>query len=399
MNIRDLTVREIFDSRGDPTIEAALTNKDGRVFTAQIPSGKSRGSREAAVFEYPKAAETLERLVTPKLIREKINSARDLDDLLIRLDETPNKARIGGNLALGVSIAAARALASEKNVPLWKLLADEFFLSVRARRPVIFSNFINGGAHADTNLAIQEYLVLMRPKESAADDIRTLIRFYRELGAELKRRTGLKRLPLGDEGGYAVDFKNNFEPIALLESLIKKLGLEKNCSLGLDVAASQFFASREYAFEGTKRTTEKLSTVYDEYLRASPLLASLEDPFHEEDANGFATFSKKHPDTLVIGDDLTATNPALIKQYAEEGCVSGVIIKPNQIGTVSETCEAIKVAHKHDVKCIISHRSGETEDTFIIHLARASGAYGVKIGAPAKERMLKFNELIRLYDG
>lgn len=398
MKITEITAREIFDSRGDSTIEVTLTDDGRRTFAAQIPSGKSRGAKETAVFGYGEACMALKKTVLPKLIREKVGSVQEVDNLLVRLDGTPNKAGLGGNLALGVSIAAARALAFEKNKPLWEFLSDEFFPSAHAHRPVVFSNFINGGAHADTNLAVQEYLVLMRPAGSATDDIRMLIRFYRELGAELKRLTGLKRLPLGDEGGYAVDFNNNFDPIALLGSLIKKLGLEKNCSLGLDVAASQFFANGEYAFEGTQRTTEKLSTVYDEYLRAAPLLASLEDPFHEEDAGGFTAFSKKHQDTLVVADDLTATNPALIKQYAENGCMNGVIIKPNQIGTVSEACEAIKVAHAANLKCIVSHRSGETEDVFIIHLAKAAGAYGVKTGAPTKERLVKFNELIRIYE-
>lgn len=397
MNISNLTVREIFDSRGDPTIEVALTNERGRAFAAQIPSGKSRGAKEAASLNCEDARTALRKTVMPRLVGERVESVRELDDLLIRLDGTPNKAKLGGNLMLGISIAAARSLAFEKNVALSELLAEEFFPAARRSQPVIFSNLINGGSHAATNLDIQEYLVLAAPGASVTEDVRTLTRFSETLGGALRERTGLKRLPIGDEGGYAIDFKSNLEPIALLASLIKQQNLGARYAIGLDAAASQFYRNGAYSFEKKPRTTSELAEIYAEYFRSVPSLASIEDPFREEDAGGFAALRAAHPDKLVIGDDLTATNSALIKRFAERGAVNGVIIKPNQIGTVSETCRAIAVAHAHDLKCVISHRSGETEDAFIIHLARASGAYGVKIGAPVRERISKFNELIRLY--
>ncbi len=264
---------------------------------------------------------------------------------------------------------------------------------------MIFSNLINGGRHAENNLDIQEYHVLAESRKSIRETIKNIIEIYKKLGDFLREEYNAAILPIGDEGGYALNFKNNFEPVEVLEKLVFKSGLEKVFSVGLDVAASNFGKDGKYLFEGNKMNREELLLVYGGYLKKSKLLRSIEDPFSENDFEGFKQIKKTSPRTMIVGDDLTVTNPALIKKFATDGLIGAVIIKPNQIGTLSETCEAIKAAGENNLKYIISHRSGETEDNLIIHLAKASGAYGVKIGAPVRERITKFNELIRIYEG
>jgi enolase len=290
-------------------------------------------------------------------------------------------------------------IAGEKRKEIWQILREEFFPNKKPanKKPLIFSNLINGGLHSRNNLNIQEYMVVARPLSSLAETVKKLIDFYRQLGIFLKKESGVKNIPIGDEGGYAINFKNNFEPIAILEKLIYKYRLQKKFLIGLDAAATNFYKGKKYLFDRKRFSVEQLTAEYVYYFKNSKLLFSIEDPFAENDSKGFSLLRKKLPEALIVGDDLTTTNPAAIKKSAAQKLINSVIIKPNQIGTVSETCEAIKTAEKYNLKTIISHRSGETEDNFIIHLAKASNAAGVKIGAPARERLLKFNELIRIY--
>jgi len=397
MRVRDVSVRKIFDSRGEPTIEVGVKNESGREFCAQIPSGKSRGKNEAVIFSYGKCVRVLNGIKS-KITKRGFDSIGALDKFLIKLDSTDNKGKLGGNLTLGLSIAFARALAFSKNKKIWEVLNKEFFGGRDSRvRPRIFSNLINGGAHAKNNLDIQEYLVVVEPDGSLVKNVGDLIAFYRELGSLFGRRLGVAQVPIGDEGGYSLNFKDNFEPLKILDSLITKRRL-KNFKLGLDAAASEFFANGKYSFDGKKISGDELAKIYVGYFRRLPRLMSIEDPFAEEDFYAFGKlFEKVGGRKLIVGDDLTTTNPETIEQVAENKLANAVIIKPNQIGTITETCEAIKIAYEHKFKTIVSHRSGETEDNFIIHLARASGAYGVKIGAPQKERESKFDELLRLY--
>jgi enolase len=397
MKIKEIKLRSIFDSRAEPTIEVSVKNESGREFGAQTPSGKSRGKREAAVFDYKKCARVLSGIKN-KLLRRGFGSIEALDKFLIKTDGTDNKSKLGGNLMLGLSVAFSRALAFSKNKEIWEVLSGEFFnKSVLHRKPYIFSNLINGGVHANNNLNIQEYLVVVEPKGALIKNIENLIALYRDLGSVLGRRLGGAQVPIGDEGGYSVNFKNNFEPLKILNLLIVKRRL-KNFKLGLDAAASEFYSNGKYWFGGKKISSEELAKIYAGYFRRLPRLASVEDPFAETDFYGFGELCEKiGGKKLIVGDDLTATNPELTEQIAENKLANAVIIKPNQIGTITESCEAIKTAHSHKFKTIVSHRSGETEDNFIIELARASGAYGVKIGAPQRERMFKFNELLRVY--
>jgi enolase len=400
MQLEDIKVKEIFDSRGEPTIEVEVFDEKFNSFSAKIPSGKSKGMKEAVTLPFGEAKKVLDILLKKELIHKNFSSFKDVDNFLINLDGTENKEKLGGNLILGISIAFARALAAKENKELWQILKEAYWSGIiLSKKPLIFSNLINGGAHAENNLDIQEYMVVVNPSEENYENaITTLIDFYKKLGDFLKIKYGLEKLVIGDEGGYSLNFENNFEPIKIMEGLINSSGLKGFLSLALDVAASNFYKDGKYNFGGNEISSEKLNQILLDYLVHSGLLMSIEDPFSENDFEGFKKFNSNCPDKWVIGDDLTVTSPALIEKFAKEKLISGVIIKPNQIGTLTETCQAIRVAQENGLKTIVSHRSGETEDNFIIHLAKAAGVDGVKIGAPVRERITKFDELIRLYD-
>ncbi len=396
MTIESLRVREIFDSRGESTIEVSLNNGDRRTFRAEVPSGRSRGSKEAAVLPITKLR-SAEKILKRAISGKDFKSVGELDRLMIKVDGTANKSRLGGNLILGTSIAFTRALAFERKQEVWQTLQKEFFRGkINAKQPLIFSNLINGGEHADNNLDIQEYMVVVRGSSPGAT-VKKIISFYKTLGAALKKRYKTPLLPIGDEGGYSTNFKNNFEPIVILERLIKDLGLKNDFSIGLDAAASSFYSKGRYLFDGHKMYSDELSRLYMKYFRTCKLLLSIEDPFYEEDYGGFELVNSALRGKIVVGDDLTVTSQRLIESNARAGLINAVIIKPNQIGTVSEACQAMNTASRNGLRCIVSHRSGETEDIFIIHLARAGGVFGLKIGAPTRERILKFNEFVRVY--
>jgi len=397
MKIKDITVREIFDSRGEETIEIGISDVRARTFRAQVPSGKSRGKNEAAVFSYGQAQKSIASL-RKQLLRRNFSSVRSVDQFIATIDGTETKKKIGGNTALGISVAFSRALAFEKGKELWELWKGEFFKDKKAgKHPLIFSNLINGGAHSRNNLDIQEYMVVVKPRGTMVSAIRRLIEAYRELGDILRAKYKIQNIPIGDEGGYTPDSKDNFEPIRILEKLIYKLRLKNEFLVGLDAAANNFYRSGMYAYDGERINSGDLARTYSNYFKQSKLLFSIEDPFAENDFLGFLNIRNKAKYAWVVGDDLTVTNAFLIKRFSEEGLINAVIIKPNQIGSISQACEAMNVARERNIRSIVSHRSGETEDPFIIHLARAGNADGVKIGAPVRERITKFNELARVY--
>jgi len=397
MTIGDILVRKIFDSRGEPTLEVVVTDSNGRSFSSQIPSGKSTGRGEARAFSFEEAEGVIPELQR-KLRRKRLESVKDCDAHLLDLDGTPDKSRLGGNVMLGISIGVGRALAFERKKDLWEVLREEFFPEIRdEKKPHIFSNLINGGAHANNNLDIQEYMVAVHGKESYVESTSSLERLYKDLGISLRREKNLSGLPLGDEEGYCVDFEDNFEPIRFIENEIRKAEMVGVMYIALDAAASGFFKEGSYIFDGKELSRKEMVKVYEDYFSRSKVLASVEDPFAEDDPQGFRELRDALKDKWIVGDDLTVTDAARIEKLQESGSINAVIIKPNQIGTVSEACEAIRVARKYGIKTIVSHRSGETEDVFIIHLTKAAGADAVKIGAPLNERIAKFNELIRLY--
>ena len=422
MTIKDIKIEKIFDSRGNPTVEASIFNEGGVEFKGAVPAGKSRGSGEAYVADFSDAKNSVDEIIKPHCVGNSFSTIREFDDYLIKLDGTANKKKIGGNVILAFSIAFTRALAFERQKLVCEVMREEFFFDLEeSKLPMIFANLINGGAHADSNLDIQEYMVIANPVGSIEEIVERVSGLYKNLGDYLKKEYKLKHLDFGDEAGYVLDFKNNFEPIQILENIIKldkfdpvrnspprgsfgprlragavSNGVEKEFLIGLDVAASNFYKGGFYAWEGKNISAEQLEDVYSGYFEKSRMLYSIEDPFEENDGESFRKLKSEANGKLIVGDDLTVTNPKKIAGYA--GTINAVIIKPNQIGSVSEACDAILKARENGMKVIISHRSGETEDNFIIHLAKASDADGVKIGAPARERMFKYNELIELYE-
>lgn len=400
MRIKDVYIHKIFDSRGEPTVEIELITATGS-YRGSAPSGKSRGSGEAAVLPFVEAVVAVEQRIRPAMARRSIASITEFDAELRSLDTTPNLQVIGGNVALACSIAAVHALAADEGKEPWEVMRDEYFYDIpdgqAYNMPNIFANLINGGQHAANNLSIQEYMVVVDPAGDMEESIASLIRFYRTLQRDLEQHARVSSLPMGDEGGFSLSFPDNAEPMRVLDRLIAKEGKDQVYRIGLDVAASSFHTRGMYQFGGTAYPTEGLQKVYDAYLREFDMLCSIEDPFSENDPHAFARLQSRRPGLMVVGDDITVTDPERIRMCAQHGVIGAVIIKPNQIGTVSDACAAIQTAQRYGVKTIISHRSGETEDPFIIQLAKASKAYGVKIGAPARERMVKYNELIRLY--
>jgi len=396
MKIENVTVSEISDSRGDRTIEVTLKTASG-VSSTKIPSGKSRGKNEAVPLGAKSASEVLGSGLLDKLKGLDIGSIREIDEFLINRDGTKNKSKLGGDLLLGISISFARALARERDKELWEVLRNEFFKSIEIDMPPkIFSNMINGGAHADNNLDIQEYQIVGMLQEGPEATTNALKTLHKKLGENLSKELELEDLPVGDEQGYSPDFKNNLEPLRLLSNLIRESGYEEFV-LGIDAAATSFGKGGEYNFEGDKHDASSLLTIYSKYFSECDKLKFVEDPFTEDDIEGFkGIFEKFGDEKVLIGDDLTTTSAESIEKH--KSLINGVIIKPNQIGTATETCEAMIEAKKSGIHRIVSHRSGEVDDTFLIHFAKAAAAEGVKIGLPViKERAVKFEELIRIY--
>ncbi len=398
MRIKDLCINEIFDSRGEPTLEVGIINEANQSFLSQVPCGKSKSPKEPRVLSCNLAQEILNHLLKKELVGKEFKTITQLDSFLLKLDSTPKKEKLGGNLMLGISIAFSKALAHESNQELWQVLKREFFKEDQEDNlPYIFSNLINGGLHAKNNLDFQEYMVIVKPTKDINQNIKILKSFYKDLGLFFKKERKLSEIPLGDEGGYSLNFKNNSQPLETLTWLIKRKGLENEFSLALDIAASSLKQKDYYLIEGKPLDSLSLEKLFLEYFKNFPLLYSIEDPFSEDEPKSFGRLLSQTKNKLIVGDDLTCTNPKFIKQAGEQKLINGVIIKPNQIGTVSETVLAIKTAKTLGLKVIISHRSGETQDNFIIHLAKASNAFGVKIGAPFGIRLLKFEELARIY--
>lgn len=397
MTIGDIQIKKIFDSRGDTTIEVVVTNEHKQSFSCQVPSGKSTGEKEAVAFGYEKARQVLAGVISKQLVGKMYHSAQEVDRALLDIDDSPKKIIIGGNVALGISLAAARALAAEKRLQLWELLGREFFPGQKTRRyPFVFSNVINGGSHATNRLDIQEYMVVMRPHDNLFAGIERLGAFYRSLKELLQKRRDAANIPIGDEGGFDTDFSSNEEPLEMLEHVRKKDFAD--FSFAVDAAASQFFKNNAYVFEGKEISTTQLSGVYEGWRKKFGSLISIEDPFAQTDEQGFRELRGRDKTLWVVGDDLTCTNAARIAELAKSGVINAVIIKANQVGTVTETCRAMQEAKARGLKVIVSHRSAETDDHFLAHIARAANADAVKMGAPARERLGKYNELLRVYE-
>lgn len=379
---------KIKDSRGEDTLEVEISG-GGQTAWASVPSGKSTGSREAVALSVDEAIRNIDEIIAPQLINKKINFI-EIDRLLLYLDGTEDKSNLGANAILGVSIAVLKLEAKIQNQPLWKYihLIATWKPGFQVNLPRFFVNVLNGGVHADFRLPFQEYMFIVKPVDGIAEAIEKIQNLFVKLEEKLKKEN--YPFIMGDEGGFSVESTDIKEPFRILGDL--------HNNLAIDVAAGEFFENGKYNIFGQEYSSEELTEVYKNLIKEFPL-KSIEDPFAENDFDGFKDLVIGLPsdEVLVVGDDLTTTNPEMIKKAIDKKMINTVLIKPNQIGTVSETLEAIRLSHQAGLKTIISHRSGETMDSFIADLAIGVGAYGVKFGTLfQEERKEKYKRLIEI---
>ncbi|ABK53681.1 enolase [Acidothermus cellulolyticus 11B] len=401
--IEAIGAREILDSRGNPTVEVEVLLDDGTVGRAAVPSGASTGAFEAVEKRdgddryggkgVRQAVQAVTDQIAPEIIGFDATEQRVLDARLIELDGTPNKSRLGANAILGVSMAVARAAADSADLPLFRYLGGPNAHLL----PVPMMNILNGGAHADSNVDIQEFLIAPIGAATFAEALRYGVETYHALKAVLKGR-GLAT-GLGDEGGFAPNLAHNREALDLILEAIGKAGFRpgRDIAVAIDAAATEFYRDGRYILEGQPRTAAELIRYYEELVASYPLV-SLEDPLAEEDWDGWRELTAALGGTVqLVGDDIFVTNPERISRGIQTSVANAVLIKLNQIGTVTETLDAVELAHRAGYRTMISHRSGETEDTTIADVAVATNAGQIKTGAPARsERVAKYNQLLRI---
>jgi enolase len=384
--IEEIKARPILDSRGDWTLEVFVGLENGLNSKSSVPAGKSRGTHEVKSVDPEIAIKNIKKFILPKLKGLDPVNIEKIDEILLNLDGTKDKSSLGGNTLLAVSIGCLKAGAKIKKIPLWKHLREVYSLKVGSKeKPRLFANLINGGLHAGNNLHFQEYLIIPKTK-IFLDSARIIQKIYQELALYLRENIGKESINVGDEGGFAPNLDNDLEPFEIFRKVIKKNGLTEEIDFGLDSAASNL-----------NLKNQDLSLFYRKIKEKYPLIY-LEDPFGEENFSDFSLLMKSiSKNTWIAGDDLTTTNTERITEAAQNKSINAIIIKPNQIGTVSETISAIKLARAEKWKIIVSHRSGETVDDFIADLAFGVGADGIKLGAPARgERIAKYNRLLQI---
>lgn len=416
--IESVHAREILDSRGNPTIEVDLKTSKG-IFRAAVPSGASTGIYEAVELRdgdkkrylgkgVLKAINNVNNIIAPKVVGFDVTKQRELDDLLLSLDGTDNKGKLGANAILAVSLATARAGAAEKGLPLYKYIAhisgydgDNFVL------PVPAFNVINGGSHAGNNLAMQEFMILPVGAPSFSEALRWGAEVYHTLKSVINQRYGQDATNVGDEGGFAPNIQNNKEGLELLVQAIDKAGYTGKVKIGMDVAASEFWRDedKKYDLDFKNKTPdaknrlsgEELSNLYKSFIAEFPVI-SIEDPFDQDDWDTYAKLTAAIGEKIqVVGDDLLVTNPVRIKTAINSKACNALLLKVNQIGTLSESIEAARLAREAGWGVMVSHRSGETEDTFIADLVVGLRTGEIKTGAPCRsERLAKYNQLLRI---
>ena len=405
--IVDLYSREILDSRGNPTVEVEVELEDGTRARAGVPSGASTGAFEAVERRDGDAARYLGKGVEGAVaavnedIRPEIAESfdaedqRGIDSFLIALDGTPNKAKFGANAILGVSIAVAKAAAKSAGLPLYQYLGGPNAHVL----PVPMMNILNGGSHADSNVDIQEFMIAPYGADSFKESLRWGSEVYHSLKSVLKER-GLAT-GLGDEGGFAPNLESNAAALDLICEAIEKAGFKPGAEVGLalDVASSEFFADGKYTFEGGVKDTDYMVDYYKKLVAEYPLV-SIEDPLSEDEWDAWKALTDVLGDKVqIVGDDFFVTTPERLAKGIELGAANALLVKVNQIGTISETLEAVEMAHRNGYRTMTSHRSGETEDTTIADLSVATNAGQIKTGAPARgERINKYNQLLRIED-
>jgi enolase len=403
-SIEAVLARQILDSRGNPTVEVEVVLDDGSHGRAGVPSGASTGAFEAVELrdggsEYggkgvTRAVDGLsDDEFLDAILGHEADDQRLVDQALIDLDGTPGKSRLGANAIIGVSMAVARAAADSANLQLFRYLGGPNAHLL----PVPMLNILNGGAHADNNVDIQEFMIAPIGAATFSEALRWGAETYHALKSVLKQR-GLST-GVGDEGGFAPDLEHNQAALDLIVEAIGKAGFTpgRDIALALDVAATELYSDGAYLFEGRKLTAAELSATYKQWVDAYPLV-SIEDPLSEEDWAGWEQLTAEAGSLVqIVGDDLFVTNPERLRRGIGEKAANALLVKVNQIGTVTETLDAVSLAHRAGFACMISHRSGETDDTFIADLSVATNAGQLKTGAPARgERVAKYNQLLRI---
>ena len=395
--------REILDSRGNPTVEVEVILDDGHVGRAAVPSGASTGAFEAAELRdggnrylgkgVLKAVSHVIDDIAPEIEGLEAQDQRIVDETMITLDGTPNKSRLGANAILGVSLAVAKAAAESADLSFFRYIGGPN----AATLPVPMMNILNGGAHADTNVDIQEFMIAPIGAPSFRESLRWGAEIYHSLKSVLKKR-GLAT-SIGDEGGFAPNLESNRAALELIIEAIDKAGFKagKEIALAMDVAATEFYENGQYSFEGNQHSSSQLIEYYKELVASYPIV-SIEDPLSEDDWDGWGAMTRELGKSIqLVGDDLFVTNPTRLARGIESHTANALLVKVNQIGTLTETLDAVSLAHRAGYKSMMSHRSGETEDTTIADLAVAAECGQIKTGAPARsERVAKYNQLLRI---
>lgn len=401
--ISDVIAREILDSRGNPTVEVEVVLDDATVARAAVPSGASTGAFEAVELRdgearyngkgVQKAIRAVEDDIAPEILGFDASEQRLIDQVMLDLDGTANKAKLGANAILGVSLAVARAASLSAGLPLYRYVGGPNAHVL----PVPMMNILNGGAHADTGVDIQEFMVAPIGAENFAEALRWGTEVYHSLKSVLKGK-GLAT-GLGDEGGFAPALDSNRAALDAIAEAVSKAGftLGKDVALALDVAATEFFENGKYSFEGKQRSGEEMIAYYADLVANYPMV-SIEDPLSEDDWATWKNITTELGSKVqLVGDDLFVTNVERLSRGINESTANALLVKVNQIGSLTETLDAVSLAHTHGYRCMMSHRSGETEDTTIADLAVATNCGQIKTGAPARsERVAKYNQLLRI---
>ena len=401
--IQKIHAREILDSRGNPTIEVDVFTPKG-FGRASVPSGASTGTnealelRDAAPNRYEgkgvlTAVKNVNTIIQKELLGLDVRNQREIDELMIELDETDNKSSMGANSILGVSMAVAKAAADSLDIPLYRYLGGSNAFTL----PIPIMNVLNGGKHAGNELAIQEFMIQPKGAETFYEALQIGVEIYHVLGKSLGKKYGKSSTNVGYEGGYAPKMSESTEALDSLVQAIEEAGYtESEVTIGIDAAATEFYEGGFYTIDGKKFTAQELLDYYVELVNSYPIL-SIEDPFFEEAFEDFGALTNELWDTIIVGDDLFVTNIERLSKGVDMGAANALLLKINQIGTLSESFDAASMASRNGYTVIVSHRSAETEDTTISDLAVAIGAEMIKTGAPARgERTAKYNQLLRI---
>ena len=411
--IKQVTGREILDSRGNPTVEVDIVLDNGATGRAAVPSGASTGEREALELRdgdkkrylgkgVLKAVANINDTIAPAIIGMEVSEQQKIDEKMINMDGTPSKEKLGANAILGVSLACARAAAGDKAMPLYEYIRQKYDLKLNDYiMPVPLMNILNGGAHADNNVDLQEFMIAPVGANSFREAIRMGAEVFHNLKSVLKKKN--YATSVGDEGGFAPNLQSNEEALQVITEAIKNAGYQsgKDVLFALDVAASELYSDGKYTLEGEKenqvKTSEQLVSYYEGLLKKYPIV-SIEDGLSEKDWGGWKVLTDKlGKQTQLIGDDIFVTNTKIFSEGIKKGIGNSILIKVNQIGSLSETVAAVLMAYKAGYTAVISHRSGETEDTFIADLAVALNTGQIKTGSASRtDRVCKYNQLMRI---